>query len=117
MLRLPSVRKGLQDLVGAQIFFGHGNQSGSHAQLTDQMAIKTNLSSRTIADSYDEAVIPFGRTTSPSLISPATSFTLASQLKLRERYSNFDNKVRFGRILEDLDTMAGRLTAAEEQQR
>lgn len=116
MLRLPSVRKGLQDLVGAQIVFGHGNQSGSHAQLTDQMAIKTNLSSRTIADSYDEAVIPFGRT-SPSLISLATSFALASQLKLRERYSNFDNKVRFGRILEDLDTMAGRLTAAEEQQR
>jgi len=32
---------------------------------------------------------------------------LASNIKLRERYVNFENKVRFGRILEDLDTMAG----------
>ncbi|CAF4635483.1 unnamed protein product, partial [Rotaria magnacalcarata] len=31
---MNEVRKGLQSLVGAQIVFGHGNQSGSHAQLT-----------------------------------------------------------------------------------
>ena len=34
---------------------------------------------------------------------------VASDVKLRERYVNFENKVRFGRILEDLDTMAGKL--------
>lgn len=27
---------------------------------------------------------------------------------MREPYVNFENKVRFGRILEDLDTMAGK---------
>ena len=34
---------------------------------------------------------------------------LASNVKLRERYVNFENRVRFGRILEDLDTMAGEI--------
>jgi hypothetical protein len=33
---------------------------------------------------------------------------LATNVRLRERYVNFENKVRFGRILEDLDTMAGK---------
>jgi len=51
----------LQALVGAQLVFGHGNQSGSHAQLTDNITIDTTLTPRTIAESYDEAVIPFGR--------------------------------------------------------
>ncbi|CAF1617942.1 unnamed protein product [Adineta ricciae] len=86
---MADVRKGLQALVGAQLVFGHGNQSGSHAQLTDQISVSSNLTPRTIAESYDEAIIP-----------------LASNIKLRERYVNFENKVRFGRILEDLDTIA-----------
>jgi len=86
---MTEVRKSLENLVGAQIVFGHGNQSGSHAQLTDKIVVDTNLSQRTIAESYDEAIIPF-----------------ATDIKLRERYVNFENKVRFGRILEDLDTMA-----------
>ena len=58
---LSLVRKGLQALVGAQLVFGHGNQSGSHAQLTDQISVSSNLTPRTIAESYDEAIIPLGR--------------------------------------------------------
>ena len=43
-------------------------------------------------DSYRQACIP-----------------LASDVKLREKYINIFEAVRFGRIMEDLDTMAGRL--------
>lgn len=109
--RLSLVRKGLQDLVGAQIVFGHGDKSGSHAQLPEQTTLNATLSSSTIADSYDEAIIPLG--IEKMLIWTNDVFnasSVASQVKIRERYVNFDNKVRFGRILEDLDTMAGRLT-------
>jgi hypothetical protein len=56
------VRKGLQTLVGAQLVFGHGNQSGSHAQLTDQITTNSTLNPGTIHDSYDEAILPLGRT-------------------------------------------------------
>jgi len=51
----------LQDLVGAQLVFGHGNQSGSHAQLTDHITVNSTLTPRTITESYDEAIIPLGR--------------------------------------------------------
>ena len=105
------VRKSLENLVGAQIVFGHGNQSGSHAQLTDKIVVDTNLSQRTIAESYDEAIIPFEVNKSIVYIGRNDLFFsfvyLATDIKLRERYVNFENKVRFGRILEDLDTMAG----------
>lgn len=80
----------MESLVGAQLVFGHGSHQGSHAQLTDDVKIDSNLTPRTMDQSYDEAFIP-----------------LASNIRLRERYVNFENKVRFGRILEDLDTMAG----------
>jgi acyl-coenzyme A thioesterase 9 len=40
-------------------------------------------------ESYAEAIIPLG-----------------SEPMLRNRYTNFQNSVRFGRLLEDLDTMA-----------
>ncbi|CAF1411584.1 unnamed protein product, partial [Rotaria sordida] len=86
---MNEVRKGLQSLVGAQLVFAYGDQHGSHARLTEDIKIDSTLASRTIPESYDEAIIP-----------------LASDVRLRERYANFENKVRFGRILEDLDTMA-----------
>lgn len=54
------MRKRLQDLVGAQLVFGHGGQNGSHAQLTDQIQWNPVLKARTIKDSYDEAIIPLG---------------------------------------------------------
>jgi len=61
ILFLILVRKAMQNLVGAQLVFGHGNQSGSHAQLTDTIPINPTLTPGTIAESYDEAIIPFGR--------------------------------------------------------
>ena len=57
-----SVRKGLQALVGAQLVYGHGDQSGSHTQLTDRIAMNAKLTPGTIAESYDEAIILLGRT-------------------------------------------------------
>jgi len=97
----------LQDLVGAQLVFGHGNQSGSHAQLTDHITVNSTLTPRTITESYDEAIIPLGRKIRFLMNSVLNNINLASNIKMRERYVNFENKVRFGRLLEDLDTMAG----------
>ena len=51
---------------------------------------QTELPSRRMQESFRWAVIPLGTNT-----------------KLREKYINFHNQVRFGRILEDLDSMAG----------
>ena len=48
------------------------------------------LAAQRMNTSYAEALIPLGD--DPSL---------------RNRYSNFQKTVRFGRLLEDLDTMAG----------
>ena len=53
-------------------------------------ASQSELPVRTMADSYCEAKIP-----------------LSTDMRLREKYVNFHNSVRFGRVLEDLDTMAG----------
>lgn len=53
---------------------------------------QADLPKRSMKDSYCEASIPLG-----------------SDKKLREKYVNFHNTVRFGRVLEDLDTMAGKM--------
>lgn len=49
------------------------------------------LPARSMRDSYRWARIPLG-----------------SDAQLREKYVNFHNQVRFGRLLEDLDTMSGK---------
>ena len=51
---------------------------------------QSQLPYRCMQDSYTEAVIPLGR-----------------DPQLREMYVTFWHSVRFGRIMEDLDTMAG----------
>ena len=53
-------------------------------------ASQDELPSRSMEDSFLWARIPLGTNT-----------------KLREKYVNFHNHVRFGRLLEDLDTMSG----------
>ena len=55
-------------------------------------ASQDELPSRSMGDSFLWARIPLGTDT-----------------KLREKYVNFHNLVRFGRLLEDLDTMSGNL--------
>ena len=57
-------------------------------------ASQDELPSRSMQDSFLWARIPLGTDT-----------------KLREKYVNFHNLVRFGRLLEDLDIMAGTLFA------
>ena len=51
---------------------------------------QSQLPHRCMQDSYTEAVIPLGK-----------------DFDLRELYVSFWHSVRFGRIMEDLDTMAG----------
>jgi acyl-coenzyme A thioesterase 9 len=51
---------------------------------------QNELTKQRMKDSYAEALIP-----------------LADDPELRNRYANFQKLVRFGRLLEDLDTMAG----------
>ena len=53
-------------------------------------ASQDELPSRSMEDSFLWARIPLG-----------------TDIKLREKYVNFHNHVRFGRLLEDLDTMSG----------
>ena len=50
-----------------------------------------DLPLRKMSDSYEEAVIP-----------------LHSDKQLREQYVNFFGDIRFGRVLENLDEMAGK---------
>lgn len=50
---------------------------------------QSNLQKHRMTESFAEAVIPLG-----------------DQPELRNRYGNFQQTVRFGRLLEDLDTMA-----------
>ena len=52
---------------------------------------QSDLPLRHMLHSYQEAVIPLG-----------------SDTEVREPYINMFNEVRFGRILEDLDTLGGR---------
>lgn len=49
-----------------------------------------DLKGANMSDSYAEAIIPLG-----------------DRPELRNKYANFQKGVRFGRLLEDLDTMAG----------
>lgn len=51
---------------------------------------QAELPARRMLDSYEEAIIP-----------------ITKNPLLRQKYINFYNTVRYGRIMEDLDTMAG----------
>lgn len=53
---------------------------------------QSQLQKHKMIESYAEAIIPLG-----------------DQPELRNRYANFQKSVRFGRLLEDLDTMAGKI--------
>lgn len=57
---------------------------------TDIVTNQADLPIRTMSDSYNEAIIPIG----------------ADEI-LREKYINFYGGIRFGRIMEDLDTFGG----------
>ncbi|XP_078693239.1 acyl-coenzyme A thioesterase 9, mitochondrial-like [Branchiostoma floridae x Branchiostoma belcheri] len=88
---LPSiqeVRSKLKDLVGAQKVWSV--EAEDRSKLASQLPVSQDeLTPRRSADSRQQAVIP-----------------LSTNERLREKYINFFKGIRFGRILEDLDTFA-----------
>ncbi|XP_033643173.1 acyl-coenzyme A thioesterase 9, mitochondrial-like [Asterias rubens] len=85
---IRQVRKQLQVLVGTQKVWS--NQQQDRSALFKQLANKQDdLTVKCMKDSYQEAVIP-----------------LADDPRIQEKYLNFYNTVRIGKILEDLDTFA-----------
>lgn len=77
------------NLVGSERILGDGGPFNK-ATLTSFLKKDQNeLQKHSMKESYAEAIIPLG-----------------DKPELRNRYSNFQHAVRFGRLLEDLDTMA-----------
>ncbi|NXM70754.1 ACOT9 thioesterase, partial [Serilophus lunatus] len=87
---MSEVRSKLREIVGAST-----NWSDHVQAMQERKALHTllaerqeDLSPRTMKDSYLEVILPLG-----------------SQPEIREKYLNVHNSVRFGRILEDLDSL------------
>nr|XP_006628062.2 PREDICTED: LOW QUALITY PROTEIN: acyl-coenzyme A thioesterase 9, mitochondrial [Lepisosteus oculatus] len=90
-LLVNDVRNRLRQIVGASTNWSDHQQAlRERASLTSQLATcQEDLPARKMKDSYIEVHLPLG-----------------SQPELREKYLNVHNSVRFGRILEDLDSLA-----------
>lgn len=86
-LTIQETREKLKDLVGAQRTWG--SQVADSTKTAAVVSSQADLPVRRMSDSYREAIIPLG-----------------SNPELKEKYINFYNGIRFGRILEDLDTFA-----------
>lgn len=85
---IHDVRQGLQKLTAFDPNFGDRKAKKADNQAVSSQA---ELKAERMNESYVEAVIPLG-----------------DRPELRNKYSNFLKGVRFGRLLEDLDTMAGK---------
>ncbi|XP_033099191.1 acyl-coenzyme A thioesterase 9, mitochondrial-like isoform X2 [Anneissia japonica] len=84
---IKELRGRLHDLAGAQKAWG---TVSDRSELFNHLPKdQSSLEVKSMKDSYQEACIP-----------------LASKSFLREKYVNFSNTIRIGRILEDLDTFA-----------
>ena len=81
------VRHALMKLTAFDPHFGDNKAKKANSQAVTSQA---ELKAERMSESYAEAVIPLGE-----------------RPELRNKYSNFQKGVRFGRLLEDLDTMAG----------
>ena len=79
------VRFGLGKLVAFDSNFGDSTAKPVSQSVTQQAELESVL----MKSSYAEAIIPLG-----------------DRPELRNKYSNFQKQVRYGRLLEDLDTMA-----------
>ncbi len=79
------MRRGLEKLVAFDPSFGDSIAKSLKQTITSQKELKKEPMSA----SYAEAIIPLG-----------------DRPELRNKYSNFQKQVRYGRLLEDLDTMA-----------
>uniref|UniRef100_A0A9J8A1D6 Acyl-CoA thioesterase 9, tandem duplicate 1 n=2 Tax=Cyprinus carpio TaxID=7962 RepID=A0A9J8A1D6_CYPCA len=85
------VRNRLREIVGASTNWkDHQQALAERASLSQNLAkSQDELPAKTMKDSAIEAHLPLG-----------------TQPALREKYLNYHNSVRFGRILEDLDSLA-----------
>ncbi|KAJ8403289.1 hypothetical protein AAFF_G00355060 [Aldrovandia affinis] len=91
-LHVTNVRNRLRETVGASTNWrDHQQAMAERASLSSQLArSQDDLPVRRMKDSYVEVHLPLG-----------------TQPDLREKYLTFHDSVRFGRILEDLDSLAG----------
>ncbi|XP_038613104.1 acyl-coenzyme A thioesterase 9, mitochondrial isoform X2 [Tachyglossus aculeatus] len=87
---MAEVRNRLRDIVGASANWRDHVQAMEERKLLHSLLAKDqkDLPPRRMKDSFIEVLLPLG-----------------SQPQLREKYLNFHNTVRFGRILEDLDSL------------
>ncbi|XP_064638232.1 acyl-coenzyme A thioesterase 9, mitochondrial-like isoform X2 [Lineus longissimus] len=83
------LRVKLKELIGQQQLWSEKHSEQSSTPLPEATS-QADLPMRTMSDSYWEALIPLGSNTA-----------------LRDMYLNFHKTVRFGKIMEDLDTFAG----------
>ncbi|XP_028813247.1 acyl-coenzyme A thioesterase 9, mitochondrial isoform X1 [Denticeps clupeoides] len=90
-LLVSNVRNRLREIVGASTNWkDHKQAMAERASLSSLLAqSQDELPVKIVQDSYTEVHLPLG-----------------SQPSLREKYLNYHNSVRFGRILEDLDSLA-----------
>ncbi|XP_061661665.1 acyl-coenzyme A thioesterase 9, mitochondrial-like isoform X8 [Syngnathoides biaculeatus] len=91
LLHVSNVRNRLREIVGASTNWSdHRRAMSERASLSSELArSQSDLPARRMKDSLLEVHLPLG-----------------SQPQLREKYLTFHNSVRFGRILEDLDSLA-----------
>lgn len=85
---MREVRHSLMQLIGYDATWGEDKTALKKA-LSENLKKPEQLAKNRMQESYAEAIIP-----------------LQSEPELRNRYANFQQCVRFGRLLEDLDTMA-----------
>ncbi|XP_058042697.1 acyl-coenzyme A thioesterase 9, mitochondrial isoform X3 [Ahaetulla prasina] len=89
-IHVNSVRSKLRELVGASTNWRDHVQVMNERKSLHTLLAKTqaDLPPRKMKDSYIDVILPLG-----------------SQPEIREKYLNMQNTVRFGRILEDLDSL------------
>ncbi|XP_066478526.1 acyl-coenzyme A thioesterase 9, mitochondrial isoform X2 [Tiliqua scincoides] len=89
-LDMEGVRSRLRDIVGASTNWRDHVQAMNERKALHTLLAKNqaDLPPRRMKDSYIEVLLPLG-----------------SQPEIREKYLNVHNSVRFGRILEDLDSL------------
>uniref|UniRef100_A0A2D4FYF1 HotDog ACOT-type domain-containing protein n=1 Tax=Micrurus corallinus TaxID=54390 RepID=A0A2D4FYF1_MICCO len=89
-IHVNNVRSKLRELVGASTNWRDHVQAMNERKALHTLLAKTqgDLPPRKMKDSYIEVILPLG-----------------SQPEIREKYLNMQNTVRFGRLLEDLDSL------------
>ncbi|KAM9712168.1 acyl-coenzyme A thioesterase 9, mitochondrial [Menidia menidia] len=91
VLHVSNVRNRLREIVGASTNWrDHQQALAERASLASLLVqAQSDLPPRSPRDSFQQVLLPLG-----------------SQPELREKYLTYHNTVRFGRILEDLDSLA-----------